>query len=178
MRTTTAASRGRDSKQRGDAWEAQLDSYHATLAAQRRAYIVRVPTEARVMGPTCTDARGRTSFPAVWAGRASVDYVGVLVGGRAVAMEAKTCTSPRWHFAQALGAPTSLAAGPEWAGLALATECGALAAVVLQWGAECWVVEWHELQRMRAGGAASVAPEQLASIARSIKGPQWLEGRL
>ena len=170
----TATARGLASKRRGDAWETMLDAYHRQLSAEHRAHIVRVPTEARVMGETRTDARGRTAFLATWASRASVDFVGCLLGGRAVAIEAKTCTQDRWTFAQALGAPTSTRpADVEWRTLQTVNQMGGLSLVVLDWCDEQWCVEFGALATFRETGAGSLSVEQLASIARPIVGPAW-----
>lgn len=165
--------RGRSAKVAGDAWERALEAYHARLFASGLALIVRVPTEARVMGSTRVDARGRTTFPACWQSRASVDFVGVA-GSQAVAVEAKTCSTERWAFAQALGAPTAgRSADVEWATLAHFHAVGGMAVVALDWNGAQWCVDFADLRAVREAGAGSLSVEQLAPIARRIVGPVW-----
>jgi len=178
----TAASRGAASKTRGDQWEEALSDYHDLLARAGKAHIQRVPTPVTVLGPVKPDARGRRSFPACFAARAGVDFVGVLAGGRAVYLEAKTCSTERWSFAAALGAPTqSRVEGPEWESLARCQRLGGLALVVLDWssaGAGYWAVDFSALETLRAHDAASVGQTTLAGLpstmARPIQGAQWL----
>lgn len=170
---TASASRGATSKARGDQWERELDAYHARLTAAGVAWIVRVPTEARVMGSTRVDARGRTTFPACWQARASVDFIGV-VGSRCAAVEAKTCSTERWNFAQSLGAPTAgRHADVEWSTLAHFHDVGGMAVVALDWNGAQWCVDFADLRAVREGGAGSLSVEQLAPIARRITGPAW-----
>jgi hypothetical protein len=165
--------RGRSAKAAGDAWERALDAYHARLTAAGVAWIVRVPTEARVMGSTRVDARGRTTFPACWQARASVDFIGV-VGSRCAAVEAKTCSTERWNFAQALGAPTAgRHADVEWSTLAHFDDVGGVSVVVLDWNGAQWCVDFAELRAAREQGAGSFSVEQLGHVARRIVGPAW-----
>jgi len=172
---TTAATRGRSSQRRGSQWEQVIDAYHDHLRAAGKAWLVQVPTEARVMGPTGMDARGRTTFPATWAARASVDFVGVVAGGRAVAVEAKTCTTERWWFSEALGGPTSgKPAGVEWETLDAVDQLGGLALVLLDWRGSQWCVEFGVLRLWREAGKASVTETELAPRARLLRGAQWL----
>lgn len=179
---TTAASRGAASKSRGDQWEEALVAYHDLLARAGKAHIQRVPTPVTVLGAVKPDARGRRSFPACFAARAGVDFVGVLAGGRACYLEAKTCSTERWPFAAALGAPTqSRVEGPEWESLARCQRLGGLALVVLDWssaGAGFWAVDFSALETLRAHDAASVGQTTLAGLpstmARPIQGAQWL----
>jgi hypothetical protein len=179
---TTAASRGAASKSRGDQWEEALVAYHDLLARAGKAHIQRVPTPVTVLGAVKPDARGRRSFPACFAARAGVDFVGVLAGGRACYLEAKTCSTERWPFAAALGAPTqSRVEGPEWESLARCQRLGGLALVVLDWssaGAGFWAIDFSALETLRAHDAASVGQTTLAGLpstmARPIQGAQWL----
>lgn len=179
---TSATSRGATSKARGDQWERELSLYHERLATAGKAHIQRVPTPVTVLGAVSSDARGRRAFPAVFAARAGVDFCGVLAGGRAVYLEAKTCSTERWPFAAALGAPTqSRVEGPEWESLARCQRLGGLALVVLDWssaGAGFWAIDFSALETLRAHDAASVGQTTLAGLpstmARPIQGAQWL----
>ena len=127
------------------------------------------------MGATRTDARGRTTFPATWAARASVDFVGVMAGGRAVAVEAKTCTTERWWFSEALGGPTAgKPAGIEWETLDAVDQLGGLALVLLDWRGSQWCVMFGALATFREAGKASVTETELAPRARLVRGAQWL----
>lgn len=76
-------------RMRGEAFEAQLCEQHAAYRRDGLADVEKIPTPALVMGRTKKDRRGRTCFPACWAQRTSVDFGGVLAGGRAVRIEAK-----------------------------------------------------------------------------------------
>ena len=179
---TTAASRGATSKSRGDQWEEALSDYHDLLSRANKAHIQRVPTPVTVLGAVKPDARGRRSFPACFASRAGVDFVGVLAGGRSVYLEAKTCSTERWSFAAALGAPTaSRVSGPEWESLIRCQALGGLALIVLDWssaGAGYWAVDFSALETLRAHDAASIGQTTLAGLpstmARPIQGAQWL----
>jgi hypothetical protein len=172
-----ASQTGRTSRARGLAWEAQLDAYHAQLRAQGRAVIVRVPTAATVIGRTTQDARGRTGFRAVWAARSGVDYIGgASCGGRLwpVAIEAKTCTTERWAFAEALGATTS--PGPQWRELEAMNRLDGFPLVLLEWGAHGqWSWTFGTLRGLRSECRASVTPEDCARYAVRIQGPRWLD---
>ncbi len=179
---TTSTSRGATSKARGDQWERELCVYHQRLAIQGKAHIQRVPTPVTVLGAVSSDARGRRAFPAVFAAKAGVDFCGVLAGGRAVYLEAKTCSTERWPFAAALGAPTSSrVSGPEWESLSRCQALGGLALVVLDWssaGAGYWAVDFSALETLRAHDAASIGQTTLAGLpstmARPIQGAQWM----
>ena len=179
---TTAASRGSTSKSRGDQWEEALSDYHDLLARANKAHIQRVPTPVTVLGAVKPDARGRRSFPACFAARAGVDFVGVLAGGRACYLEAKTCSTERWEFASALVAPTaSRVPGPEWESLTRCRALGGLALVLLDWssaGAGFWAVDFAALEILRDRGAASVGQTTLAglpsTLVRPIQGVRWL----
>jgi hypothetical protein len=178
--TADKSSAGRTSRALGLAWQAQLDAYHAHLRVTRAGLIVQVPTEALVMGPTRKDARGRTTFPAAWAARASVDYVGSIVRGgppEAVYLEAKTCVTERWRFAEALGAAQN---GPQWSTLATADAMCAHALVALWWAPDgrvptAWLWEWAVLAELRERGVASVDEAECAAWARRINGARWVD---
>jgi hypothetical protein len=173
------SSTGRTSRALGLAWQAQLDAYHAHLRVTRAGLMVQVPTEALVMGPTRKDARGRTTFPAAWAARASVDYVGNIVRGgppEPVYLEAKVCTTERWRFAEALGAAQD---GPQWSTLAAADAMDAHALVALWWmppGQSPWgsLWEWSTLHALRDRGVASVGHDECAAWARMMVGAAWV----
>lgn len=175
---SAASQTGRASRARGLAWEAQLDAYHAQLRAQGRAVIVRVPTAATVIGRTTQDARGRTGFRAVWAARTGVDFVGgARICGEPsvpVAIEAKTCTTERWMFAEALGATTT--PGPQWLELEAMNRLDGFSLVLLDWGAHGqWSWTFGTLRGLRAECRASVTPEDCARYAMRIQGPRWLD---
>ena len=158
--TTSAAAAS--SRALGEAWERELERYHQVLTASGKAWLTKVPTPVAVMGPTRTDARGRTAFPACYSARASVDFVGLLAGGNAVAVEAKATRAPRWHFAQQLGAPTlGKPAGVEWSALERVHHMGGLAVVVLDWGTHgTWVCTWMALEEVHGLGKSSAAPTE------------------
>ena len=179
---TTAATRGRSSQRRGSQWEDALSDYHDLLSRANKAHIQQVPTPVTVLGAVKPDARGRRSFPACFAARSGVDFVGVLAGGRSVYLEAKTCSTERWEFAAALVAPTaSRVPGPEWESLTRCRALGGLALVLLDWssaGAGFWAVDFAALEILRDRGAASVGQTTLAglpsTLVRPIQGVRWL----
>lgn len=160
----------------GEAWEREVERYHEVLLASRLAWLTKVPTPVSVLGPTRTDARGRTQFPACYSARASVDFLGVLAGGNAVAVEAKATRAPRWHWAQQLFAPTaSKVAGVEWSTLERVHQFGGLALVVLDWGSHGkWVFFFDALREAKERGKASCAPEELRSLGAQMQGAAWL----
>jgi hypothetical protein len=179
--TSTKSSTGRTSRALGLAWQAQLDAYHAHLRVTRAGLMVQVPTEALVMGATRKDGRGRTTFAAAWAARASVDYVGSVVrDGRPepVYLEAKTCVTERWNFADALGA--RVPHGPQWSTLAAADAMDAHALVALWWMTAgrtptAWLWEWATLAELRERGVASVTEGECAAWSRRIVVAQWVD---
>jgi hypothetical protein len=130
----------RAARAHGEAFEAALDAYHAQLARQDLTCVRRVGTPTRVLGPVRPDARGRSCFRACFAGPQGVDFVGHLGDGRAVLIEAKSHAGPGgWDsgidaHARSVGAPGGL--GPEqWGQLRDAERCGAVALIVLSFGA-------------------------------------------
>jgi len=178
--SASKSSTGRTSRALGLAWQAQLDAYHAHLRVTRAGLMVQVPTEALVMGPTRKDGRGRTTFPAAWAARASVDYVGSIVrdaAPEAVYLEAKTCVTERWDFASALGARPPH--GPQWSTLAAADAMDAHALVALWWAPEgrvptAWLWEWSRLHALRDRGVASVERNECPAWAQMMVGAAWV----
>jgi hypothetical protein len=178
--SASKSSTGRTSRALGLAWQAQLDAYHAHLRVTRAGLMVQVPTEALVMGPTRKDGRGRTTFAAAWAARASVDYVGSIVrdgAPEAVYLEAKTCVTERWDFAAALGA--RVPHGPQWSTLAAADAMDAHALVALWWmppGQSPWgsLWEWSTLHALRDRGVASVGHDECAAWSRMMIGAAWV----
>ena len=173
--TTSASAAG--SRALGEAWERELERYHQVLTASGKAWLVKVPTPVAVMGPTRTVARGRTAFPACYSARASVDFVGLLAGGNAVAVEAKATRAPRWHFAQQLGAPTlGKPAGVEWSALERVHHMGGLAVVVLDWGTHgTWVCTWMALKEVHGLGKSSAAPTEMPTLGARMHGAAWLD---
>jgi hypothetical protein len=98
-----------------------------------------------------------------------------MAGGRAVALEAKTCTTERWEFAAALVAPTAgKPAGIEWETLDAVDQLGGLALVLLDWRGSQWCVMFGVLRLWREAGKASVTETELAPCARLVRGAQWL----
>jgi hypothetical protein len=173
--STTSASAA-SSRALGEAWERTLEAYHGILSSTGKAWLTKVPTPVAVMGPTRTDARGRTAFPACWSARASVDFVGLLAGGGGVALEAKATRAPRWHYAQHLGAPTmGKPAGVEWTALERVHRMGGLAVVVLDWGTHgTWACLWDALGEAKERGKASAAPEDMPLLGARMAGAAWL----
>lgn len=172
--TTSASAAG--SRALGEAWERELGRYHDQLSASGKAWLTKVPTPVAVMGPTRNDARGRTTFPACYSARASVDFVGVLAGGNAVAVEAKATRHPRWHFGQQLQAPTvGKPAGIEWTTLERMHHMGGLAVVVLDWGTHgTWACLWDALAEAKSMHKASAAPEEMPTLGARMVGAAWL----
>ena len=125
-------SRGRAARAHGEALESALDRQHDAYRAAGLADVRKVPTPVQVMGPTRRDARGRTTFPATFAARASCDFEGVLADGRAVRIEAKHREGDRLRLADVQ--PQQVDA------LRWAHDHGAVALLVVRLGGECWCV--------------------------------------
>ncbi len=123
---------GRAARAHGEALEAALERVHDAYRAAGIADVRKVPTPVQVMGPTRRDARGRTTFPATFAARASCDFEGILSDGRAVRIEAKHREGDRLRLADVQ--PQQVAA------LRWADDHGALALLVVRLGADAWAV--------------------------------------
>ncbi len=81
------------SKGKGMVLEAHLDRLHKLYAAQGRALLFKVPTPVQITGRRAGIKVSAERRPAVW-----VDYSGTLMGGLAVAIEAKLCTGVERSF--------------------------------------------------------------------------------
>jgi hypothetical protein len=77
-----------------------------------------------VIGGTAKDGRGRTGFRGAFGGKATVDFVGVVAGGRAVLIESKATAEQRIRC--------SVIAAHQRADLDAAHAVGALCIVVVE----------------------------------------------
>ncbi len=77
---------------RAAGWEVQLEHWHAGYRARGLADVQRVHPGVRVIGKP--DSKG--TFRACWAGVGPVDFLGVVAGDRAIAFDAKSCSSATW----------------------------------------------------------------------------------
>ncbi len=154
---------------RGARLEADLDRQHLVYRARGLAEVFRTPPPVRVVSRV---SGGK--FKAVFAGAGPPDFAGVLAGGRAVMVEAKTCAATRWKLAKL--------EEHQAAALARCDNLGGLALVVLAYAptSSAWALPWAALgPRWRARtsgvrGAASLGHVDLAEVGRELRGVDWL----
>lgn len=168
-RAAPVGARGRAN--RGRWLEEWLDAQHELYRRAGAAWIRHLDTGFTVLGWDPAAHSARRAFPRR---KASVDYLGVLPGGRAVAAEAKTAAGDVWR-------PSAI---PENQADALdeLAAMGALAAVLLGWTrtGEVWAIPWAAVRaRMAAprGGRAwrLGAPDGGAAVVgRGIGPADWL----
>lgn len=77
----------------GKAWEAQLIGWHEEYRKAGRALVVKSPPPMKLTSGADGDGR----FLATFHTRGPVDFTGVLAGGRAVFLEAKSSASQTWE---------------------------------------------------------------------------------
>lgn len=170
MADMTRVLAGRMARARGEAWELALEGEHAAYLRQGLADVVKLPTPALVLGPTRRDARGRTTFPACWAAKASADFEGVIRGGRAVRVEVKRRQGNRIGIAEVQ--PQQLAA------LERCHRLGGLALLVvrLEAGGDqggTWAVQASALWT-RPDGPRTWTARQLDELGVRVLGADWL----
>ena len=143
------AAGGRAAREHGAALERWLAGQHRAAALAGLAHV------RHVGAPVIVGAGGR---PTEWAGTGPADYQGVLRGGRAVAVEAKS---------RDRRLALSDVAAHQRADLESVERLGGLALLVveLRVASSIYVVPWGRVgwRRMRAGAAdVSVGPDELA----------------
>ncbi|MDI3297586.1 MAG: Holliday junction resolvase RecU [Bacillota bacterium] len=151
--------------------EEWLGAQHELYRRAGAAWIRHLDTGFTIMGWDPAAHSARLAFPRQ---KATVDYLGVVKGGRAVAAEAKTVARGVWW-------PSAI---PEHQAEALdeLSDLGALAAILLGWTrtGEVWAIPWAAVKaRMAAprGGRAWRAgePDGGAVIVGKGLGPaDWL----
>lgn len=162
---------GRRQRARGESFELALDGQHQAYLRQGMADVKRVPTPAKVLGPTKRDGRGRTTFPACWAAKASADFEGVLRGGRNVRIEAKRREHDRIGIADVQPQQT--------ADLARCHDFGGLALVVIRLEVDgapeggTWVLQASQLWA-RPQGPRTWTPRHLDELGLRLVGVDWL----
>ena len=177
----TARTIGRANRAQGLALEDALDHQHAQYHAQGRAHMTRIPTPVTVLGRTRVDARGRACFPACFASKTGVDFIGFgVVGGRAVpiAVEAKTHSGEDSWDSGVDASGYSVGDVGVTPGQVRQLDTYAhhgIACVVLSaWGAT-WRIDWRLLlghvQRVRR---RTVRPSEVEAIGARLVGFDWL----
>lgn len=142
---------------RGSALEDLLARQHALYEARGVAWVRKHPT------PWTPTRRGGKVVGGRPTGFATADFLGVLAGGRGVALEAKECGAPSFPWSRI---------PPQQRGcLDAYQDAGAVAAVVLWWGPdpkapaqsprrardERWAVPWSRCRASIAVGKRSLA---------------------
>jgi len=157
---------------RGKALERRLELQHARYAEAHRALVFRTPPSVKMVGPVQRGGR----FLACFEGEGPPDYAGVIAGGRAVLVEAKTCEGKRWAL--------SLLHDHQARALQRCHELGGVALVVLAYAptrrafALPWATlgpRWWRWKRGEAKrGEASLALADLVELGVSLRGVDWL----
>lgn len=144
----------------GEAAERRADQMHRACELAGIAVVRRVSSHLRLV------AGGKV----VPAQRGTVDCLGVLTGGRGVAVEIKSCADRRLRLDRL--PPHQRAELARW------WDTGALALVLcLGPGLEAWAVPWASLEEALTLGRASLGPEELAPWACDPRRPyleRWL----
>lgn len=158
----TRVTAGRRARATGEKTEDALDAQHRVYAAQGLAYVVRLPTPMRVLG-----AVTRGQCRAVFERRSSVDYLGVVHTGRAVAVELKRRAGKRLAVDDV--------EPHQWHALAEVERMGGLALVVVVLDTGAWACR---ASRMRADaderGARSWTDVDLDRCGARLRGLDWL----
>ena len=153
---------GRRARATGERTEDALDAQHSVYSAQKLAYVVRLPTPMRVLG-----AVTRGQCRAVFERRSSVDYLGVVLPGRAVAVELKRRAGKRLAVDDV--------EPHQWHALAEVERMGGLALVVVVLDTGAWACR---ASRMRADaderGAKSWTDVDLGRCGARLRGLDWL----
>jgi Holliday junction resolvase len=130
----------------GDVAERYADTLHAICEQTGVAVVRRVSSHLRLVGA------GRV----VAVQRSTVDCLGVLRGGRAVAVEVKSCADGRLRLSQLPDHQRAELAAVERAGGV------ALVLVVRPLPVAAFAVPWSVVARAAAEGRASLGPDELA----------------
>lgn len=155
MRTRARRARGGAvARQHGDALERWLDAQHTAARLAGLAHVRKVGAPVVV---------GRGGKPVAWAGTGPADYQGVLRGGRAVAIEAKSVDGRLSALAVADHQRADLDAVHALGGIALlVVEVRGVGVHAVPWA----VVPWHVGRRAgaetRTVGAEELAPWRVA----------------
>ena len=174
---TSGAGRARRSLQRraGEAFEQELSAAFALASARGVAWITKRPTPVAI---TRVSAGGVVTGKLT--GSPGVDYVGALLGGRSIFLEAKRCSSGTF----ALDAIEQ----PQWSEMARVGPLGAARVLVVRWMPDTakgrallggrlvaiCVVPWSECERARDAREASLSAETLAKYADTT-GLHWVD---
>lgn len=155
----STSSVGRSSRERGLSLETRLIRAHERYATEGRAWVRQVGPPVVVIGGTARDGRGRTGFRGAFAGTATVDFIGVGPGGRAVLIEAKATQEQRIRC--------SVIAAHQRADLDAAHGVGAMCLVVVEVYASplpsVYVVPWS---RWPARG--SMGADELGTLGHEV----------
>lgn len=153
---------GRAARARGEGHETALDAQHAAYARAGLAYIARVPTPMRVLGAVSGGV-----CRAAFAARSTVDYLGTMRGGRAVALELKARAGKRLAAADL----------PEhqWAALRAVQRLGGLALVLVILDDGAWVARVECLDADAAErGAKSWTIADMDRCGGRLRGLDWM----
>lgn len=113
---------------RGAAWEFELERWHARYATALRAWVVKTNPEASLI-------RGRLVYKA----KAPPDFVGQLIGGRAVAFDAK-------HYDSGHVFPFDALADHQGRDLELCHRLGGVAFVAFRLRDSRYIVPWSTMR--------------------------------
>lgn len=167
------------SKANGEALEAALDVYHGHLATQGRAWVRRVGVPVKVLGKPSVGARGRWYFRACFDGHQGVDFIGHDSAGRAVVIEAKShAGADAWQSGIGPRGDPMVSGALEhaqWKELLVAEATGCTSLIILSaWGA-VWAMTPLALRIHTASvGRSTIKPDEVQSIARRLRGVEWL----
>lgn len=145
-----AVSRG-DSKVAGRGLEGAIEAQAVADAAAGRCWLWRVPSPPE---------RGADASARV------VDFVGVLPGGRCVAIEVKEGSAEASFKVDRLGEKQASV-------LAEVDRAGGLAGLVIEVRGRRWWVPWAQIAP-RVGGGGYVGPEWLGAHGVEVVGADWL----
>lgn len=142
----------------GDA-EAFVDQLHDACALARVAWVQRVSSHVKI-----TRDLGRGRVEARLTGKSVVDVMGVLAGGRGVAIEIKHVATERLKSGgeAAWRLPLSRLEEHQCAMLAAFDRAGGLALVLVVHAGQAFAVPWPVVAEASDAGAASLSAEQLA----------------
>ena len=145
---------------RGIPFERALESQHATYRRQNQARIVKVPTDVIPGGRT------KAGKPVFRRGPKTVDFLGELAGGKAIAIEAKE-TSERGRFPFSMVTRHQTQWMREWTGVGLLLIHSKIQRQV-------YGVSFAEFIRSLDAGHRSMTWRRLRESGATVKGYDWL----